>query len=72
MAEADNSVSVRGRHTLKKRHNAFEQRGKSGVNPQADGACMIDEQCKAMHLVQAETAGFTHCGVEMNLMLMSS
>lgn len=35
---------------MKERHNAFEEgRKKNGMNPQTDGACMIDEQYKAIH-----------------------
>ncbi len=34
---------------MKERDNIYEQREKNGMNPQTDGACMIDEQRKAIN-----------------------
>lgn len=49
---------------MKERDNTYEEREKNGMNPQTDGACMIDEQCKAINFTQGASLDrlkLAHC-----------
>ena len=60
---------------MKERDNTYEEgEEKKGMNPLTDGACMIDEQCKAINFIQGASLDrlkLAHCIEVINHMFNS-